>query len=194
MMRWMTLVFLLLLGLQTHAATLVARVDRTELSLDETVELTLETADGTAFGKPDLQPLDSLFKVSGTRQSNQLAGTNGDAQAITQWQVTLQPLQTGYVVIPPLQLGDARSEPITLHVTEPSASDSDLLAPIFIDASLDQEVAYVQAQVLLTLRIYHSVSLYDDSTLSPLQMTMRGCSGWANHALMKKTSMESATA
>ncbi|MDX2352407.1 BatD family protein [Stutzerimonas xanthomarina] len=170
MMRWMTLVFLLLLGLQTHAATLVARVDRTELSLDETVELTLETADGTAFGKPDLQPLDSLFKVSGTRQSNQLAGTNGDAQAITQWQVTLQPLQTGYVVIPPLQLGDARSEPITLHVTEPSASDSDLLAPIFIDASLDQEVAYVQAQVLLTLRIYHSVSLYDDSTLSPLQM------------------------
>ncbi len=171
MMRWMTLVFLLLLGLQTNAATLLARVDRTELSLDETVELTLETPDGTAFGKPDLQPLDGLFKVSGTRQSNQLAGANGEAKAITQWQVTLQPLQTGYVVIPPLQLGDARSEPITLHVTEPSAGDSDLLAPIFIDASLDQEVAYVQAQVLLTLRIYHSVSLYDDSTLSPLQMS-----------------------
>lgn len=171
MMRWMTLVVLLLLGLQTNAATLLARVDRTELSLDETVELTLETADGTAFGKPDLQPLDGLFKVSGTRQSNQLAGANGEAKAITQWQVTLQPLQTGYVVIPPLQLGDARSEPITLHVTEPSAGDSDLLAPIFIDASLDQDVAYVQAQVLLTLRIYHSVSLYDDSTLSPLQMS-----------------------
>ncbi len=171
MMRWMTLVFLLLLGLQTNAATLLARVDRTELSLDETVELTLETADGTAFGKPDLQPLDGLFRVSGTRQSNQLAGANGEAKAITQWQVTLQPLQTGYVVIPPLQLGDARSEPITLHVTEPSAGDSDILAPIFIDANLDQEVAYVQAQVLLTLRIYHSVSLYDDSTLSPLQMS-----------------------
>ncbi|MCQ4320246.1 BatD family protein [Stutzerimonas stutzeri] len=171
MMRWMTLVFLLLLGLQTNAATLLARVDRTELSLDETVELTLETADGTAFGKPDLQLLDSLFKVSGTRQSNQLASVNGEAKAITQWQVTLQPLQTGYVVIPPLHLGDARSEPITLHVTEPSAGDSDLLAPIFIDASLEQEVAYVQAQVLLTLRIYHSVSLYDDSTLSPLHMS-----------------------
>jgi hypothetical protein len=171
MMRWMTLVVLLLLGLQTNAATLLARVDRTELRLDETVELTLETADGTAFGKPDLQPLDGLFKVSGTRQSNQLAGANGEAKAITQWQVTLQPLHTGYVVIPAMQLGDARSEPITLHVTEPSAGDSDLLAPIFIDASLDQEVAYVQAQVLLNLRIYHSVSLYDDSTLSPLQMS-----------------------
>ncbi len=170
MIRWMTLMFVLLVGLPSHAATLVARVDRTELSLDETVELTLETADATAFGKPDLQPLDSLFKVSGTRQNNQLSGSNGEARAVTQWQVTLQPRQTGYVVIPPLRLGEAHSEPITLHVTESSASAADLLAPIFIDASLDQEVAYVQAQVVLTLRIYHSVSLYDDSTLSPLQM------------------------
>ena len=170
MIRRMTLMFVLLVGLPSHAATLVARVDRTELSLDETVELTLETADATAFGKPDLQPLDSLFKVSGTRQNNQLSGSNGEARAVTQWQVTLQPRQTGYVVIPPLRLGEAHSEPITLHVTESSASAADLLAPIFIDASLDQEVAYVQAQVLLTLRIYHSVSLYDDSTLSPLQM------------------------
>lgn len=170
MIRWMTLMFVLLVGLPSHAATLVARVDRTELSLDETVELTLETADATAFGKPDLQPLDSLFKVSGTRQNNQLSGSNGEARALTQWQVTLQPRQTGYVVIPPLRLGEAHSEPITLHVTESSASAADLLAPIFIDASLDQEVAYVQAQVVLTLRIYHSVSLYDDSTLSPLQM------------------------
>lgn len=170
MMRWMTLVLLLLLGAQANATTLTARVDRTQLSLDETVELTLETADATVFGKPDLQPLEGLFKVFGTRQINQLSGANGEARAITQWQVTLQPLQTGYVVIPPLQLGDVRSEPITLHVTESSASSGDLLAPIFIDASLDQEVAYVQAQVVLTLRIYHSVSLYDDSTLSPLQM------------------------
>lgn len=171
MMRWMTWVLLFLLSVQAHASTLTARVDRTQLSLDETVELTLETADSTAFGKPDLQPLANLFKVFGTRQINQLSGANGEARAITQWQVTLQPLQTGYVVIPPLQLGDAHSDPITLHVTEPSISDSELLAPIFIDASLDQDEVYVQAQVVLTLRIYHSVSLYDDSTLSPLQMS-----------------------
>lgn len=171
MKRWMTLVLLLLIGMQAAASTLVARVDRTQLRLDESVELTLETVDATVFGKPDLQPLEGLFKVFGTRQLNQLSGINGETRAITRWLVTLQPRQTGYVVIPPLQLGEAISEPITLHVTEPSASADDLLAPIFIDASLDQEVAYVQAQVVLTLRIYHSVSLYDDSTLSPLQMS-----------------------
>lgn len=171
MMRLMTLVFLLLLGCQASASTLVARVDRTQLSLDETVELTLETNDATVFSKPDLQPLDGLFKVFGTRQVNQLSGANGEARAITQWLITLQPRQAGYVVIPPLQLGDWRSEPITLHVSESSADGGDKLAPIFIDASLDQDSVYVQAQVVLTLRIYHSVSLYDDSTLSPLQMS-----------------------
>ncbi|QGZ30702.1 BatD family protein [Stutzerimonas stutzeri] len=171
MTRLTTLVFLLLLGFQAGAATLTARVDRTQLSLDETVELTLETGDSAAFGKPDLQPLDNLFKIFGSRQVNQLSASNGEARAVTRWLVTLQPRQTGYVVIPPLQLGEWRSEPITLNVTEPSTGGGDTLAPIFIDSSLDQETVYVQAQVVLTLRIFHSVSLYDDSTLSPLQMS-----------------------
>ena len=170
MMRLIALLVLVLLGGQVQAAGLVARVDRTQLSLDETVELTLETSESAVFGKPDLQPLDSLFKVFGTRQVNALSNSGGEARSVTQWLVTLQPRHTGYVVIPPLQLGEWRSEPITLNVSEPGASGSETLAPIFIDSSLDHESVYVQAQVVLTLRIYHSVSLYDDSTLSPLQM------------------------
>ncbi len=171
MKRLMMLVVLILLAGQASAAGLVARVDRTQLSLDETVELTLETSDTAVFGKPDLQPLEGLFKVFGTRQVNQLSGTSGDTRALTQWLITLQPQRTGYVVIPPLQLGEWRSTPITLYVNEPSTDGSETLAPIFIDSSLDHDSVYVQAQVVLTLRIYHSVSLYDDSTLSPLQMS-----------------------
>ena len=171
MMRVATLVLLLLLGCQAHAAELLARVDRTQLSLGETVELTLESRGATLFGKPDLQPLHELFVVSATRQTNQLSSIDGESMTLTRWQVTLQPRQSGYVVIPPLRLEDWQSQPITLHVLESgSTNGSGQLAPIFIDASLDRERTYVQAQVILTLRIYHSVSLYDDSTLSPLQM------------------------
>src|SRR5690606_15060296 len=164
-------IFLLTVTFACQAqAMLVARVDRTQLNLDETVELTLESQDATVFGKPDLAPLESLFNVYGTRQLNQLSSANGETRAITRWLVTLQPRQSGYVIIPPLTLGEWFSEPITLHVREPSAEAQSKLAPVFIDASIDQETVYVQAQVILTLRIYHSVSLYDDSTLSPLQM------------------------
>lgn len=171
MMRLIAFLLLLVLGSQVEAAGLVARVDRTQLSLDETLELTLETSESAEFGKPDLQPLDNLFKVYGTRQLNALSNAGGEARTVTQWLITLQPRHTGYVVIPPLQLGEWRSEPITLNVSEPGTSAGEMLAPIFIDSSLDHDSVYVQAQVVLTLRIYHSVSLYDDSTLSPLQMS-----------------------
>ena len=155
--------------LPAHAMGLVASVDRDQLNSGETVELTLESDDVTLFGKPDLTPLDSLFEVRGTRQVNQLNSISDDNKGTTRWIITLQPKQTGAVVIPPLQVGEYHSQPINLTVTQSVASDNEL-APVFIEASLDQPSVYVQAQALLTLRIYHSVALYDDSSLTPLHL------------------------
>lgn len=165
------LLALLFCTAHAQAAALVASVDRSHLNSGETVELTLESSDATQFGKPDLTPLEPLFEVRGTRQVNQLNTLNGNTQATTRWIITLLPRQNGSVVIPSLQLGDAQSQPITVQVIESQAQDSsNTLAPVFIEASLDQNSVYVQAQAILTLRIYHSVTLYDDSSLTPLQI------------------------
>ncbi|AVO58916.1 BatD family protein [Pseudomonas chlororaphis] len=174
MTRFTTLLLTLVLTLGAFAARaegLVASVDRSRVNSGETVELTLESNNVTLFGKPDLTPLQAQFEVQGTRQVNQLTSLNGDNRAITRWIITLLPKTTGTVVIPPLQLGDVQSQPITLQVLQSaSRSDSAPLEPVFIDASLDQDSVYVQAQAVLTLHIYHSVSLYDDSSLTPLQI------------------------
>ncbi|UVM47908.1 MULTISPECIES: BatD family protein [unclassified Pseudomonas] len=162
---------LLLCTVQAQAAGLVASVDRSRLNSGETVELTLESNDVTQFGKPDLAPLEPLFEVRGTRQVNQLNTLNGNTQATTRWIITLLPRQNGSVVIPSLQLGDAQSQPITVQVIESETQNiRNTLASVFIEASLDQSSVYVQAQAILTLRIYHSVALYDDSSLTPLQI------------------------
>ena len=172
MTRLLCTFFLLLLALPSSAASLNSSIDRASLTLGESVELTLESDDTTLFNKPDLSPLDALFEVIGTRQVNRLTTMDGEARATTRWIVTLQPKQSGYVIIPPLRLGDTQTAPITLHVLEGNGNAAaGQLAPVFIDASLDQESVYVQAQAVLTLRIYHSVSLYDDSSLTPLEMT-----------------------
>ncbi|WP_414058554.1 BatD family protein [Pseudomonas sp. HR96] len=162
---------LALLALPSQAATLVASVDRTRLGAGETVELTLQSNDVTQFGKPDLTALDLDFEVRDTRQVNRPATLDTDAQATTRWMITLLPRHTGTVSIPPLQLGDAKSQAITLQVLVGDDADANNLAPVFIDASLDADSVYVQAQAVLTVRIYHSVALYDDSKLSPLQIT-----------------------
>ena len=156
--------------LPAHALGLVASVDRDQLDSGETVELTLESSDATLFGKPDLTPLDALFEVRGTRQVNHLTNLSDDNKATTRWIITLQPKQSGTVTIPPLQVGDYHSQPIQLTVSPSSARENEL-APVFIESSLDQPSIYVQAQSILTLRIYHSVALYDDSSLTPLLLS-----------------------
>ena len=162
---------LLLWTFNAQAAGLGASVDRSQLSTGETVELTLESSDVTLFGKPDLSSLEPLFEVRGTRQVNQPTTLNGETQATTRWIITLLPKQTGTVVIPALQLGEFSSEPIELQVAPDQVQESpSTLEPVFIEASLDQDTVYVQAQAILTLRVYHSVSLYDDSSVTPLQI------------------------
>ena len=156
--------------LPAHALGLIASVDRDQLDSGETVELTLESSDATLFGKPDLTPLDALFEVRGTRQVNHLTNLGDDNKATTRWIITLQPKQSGTVIIPPLQVGDYHSQPISLTVSPSSARENEL-APVFIESSLDQPSVYVQAQAILTLRIYHSVALYDDSSLTPLLLS-----------------------
>ena len=172
MIRRPTLPLLLaLMAGHAQAANLVASVDRSRLNSGETVELTVESSDVTQFGKPDLTPLDAQFEVSGTRQINQLTTLGGDNHATTRWIITLLPKENGSVVIPPLQVGELKTQPITLQVVETTSKDTAAeLAPVFIEANLDQNAVYVQAQALLTVRVYHSVSLYDDSSLTPLQI------------------------
>ncbi|PCR96221.1 protein BatD [Pseudomonas fluorescens] len=172
MTRFTALLLPLLICTATaQAAGLTASVDRSRLNSGETVELTLESNDVTQFGKPDLTPLEPLFEVRGTRQVNQLNTLNNENRATTRWIITLLPKQNGSVEIPPLKLGETESQPITVQVVESDVhEEKNALDPVFIESSLDQSSVYVQAQAVLTLRIYHSVSLYDDSSVTPLQI------------------------
>lgn len=166
-----TLLLLVLASQASAEAFFFASVDRTRLSEGETVVLTLESTDPTRFGRPDLRPLEADFEVLGSRQVNRLSSLGDTPRATTRWILTLQPRRQGEVVIPPIRLEDAETLPITLTVEAGGqAAGGEALSPVFIDASLDRDSVYVQAQVVLTLRIYHSVSLYDDSSLTPLQM------------------------
>lgn len=172
MIRLLILLLLSLSGPLAHAA-LEASVDRTRLVEGESLELTLETPSAGRLSELDLSPLEAHFEVHGTRQLSLVSQIDGRTSPVTRWVISMTPLRTGFLVIPPLLLGDTSSEPISLHVLSADQAATDRgarLAPVFIDSEVDIETPYVQAQVLLTLRIYHSVSLFDDSTLSGLDI------------------------
>ncbi|MGH1449097.1 MAG: BatD family protein [Pseudomonadaceae bacterium] len=172
MTRLLLWLCLMLLTVPAQAA-LEASVDRTRLVEGETLELTLETEAANRFAQPDLSALEEHFDIRNSRQLSLVSQLDGRTQPVTRWVISLMPKRTGFVVIPPLRLDELVSQPISLQVLtagEAARDNTAQMAPIFIDAEVDTETPYVQAQVLLTLRVYHSVSLYDDSTLTGLDI------------------------
>lgn len=159
---------LLLYITPAQAATFTATVDRTQLNAGESVELILESDDTAQFIAPDLAPLTPFFELLASKQINRFSSVAGAQRPITQWILTLLPKQTGFVIIPPLTLGKLQSAPINLYIKELKEQPIAQLEPVYIDTQLDQEWVYVQAQVVLTLRIYHAIPLFADSNLTPL--------------------------
>ncbi|RRJ84856.1 BatD family protein [Aestuariirhabdus litorea] len=156
------------------AESFVASVDRTQISLGETVELTLRSDKQQFFTTPDLSPLMEHFEILGQRQSSQFTITNGKSVSWTDWIIELRPKRSGFVVIPPIVLEGLATDPITLEVGAAGAQTqtprTDSAAPVFIEGELDREEAYVQQEIIYNLRIYHSVPLFDDSQLSELKI------------------------
>lgn len=164
------LMALLLAARLAEAAGLTASVDRRSLTLGEIVELRLEADTTLLDGRPDLQALEAQFQILETRLLGR-DSAQGDGHHREHLLITLQPRLSGELLIPPLAIGDKRSQAIRLQVMPARPVQAPAtLAAVFIDARLDQPSVYVQAQSLLTVRIFHSVALYDDSQLSPLEI------------------------
>lgn len=103
-------------------APLTAQVDRTELSTDEMLTLTVSlNAAVLSAPRPSLPSLEG-FQVVGSSSSSQISMVNGNVSSQILYLYRLQPYQTGNLVIEPIQVtlnGQTFStEPISVHVTQ----------------------------------------------------------------------------
>mgnify|MGYP001165973457 CR=1 FL=1 len=150
-----------------QAASFTARVDRYELQPGESLLLTLELDQPDYFVDPDISPLQQNFKLLSS-QHQPLVEDNG--QRYSRWLLRLQPRREGNLTIPALRLGELLSAPLRIEVKQRNSSQSVSLEPVYIDSSLDHEELYVQQQAILTVKIHHSVPLFSDGQLSPLNI------------------------
>jgi hypothetical protein len=154
----------LLLSIDASAAV-VARVDRTDIELNESFTLELVTDENIDL-QPDTSPLESDFYVG---QSSQLSNTtivNGQIERSKTWTFVLMPKRAGEILIPPIAIGGQKSQPVRITVSEPSYAPPGE-AEVFITSELDLEQTYVQAQALLTIKIYRSVATRQPTLREP---------------------------
>ena len=170
-MRCMALFAMLLFSVQSLAAV-VTRIDRADIELNESFTLEVVT-DTNIDMQPDVSVLDKDFYVG---QGSQLSNTtivNGQIRRSKTWTYVLMPRTAGKITIPSISVGNESSEPLVITVSEPSYAPPGE-AEVFVTSDVDFNETYVQAQVLLTIKIYRSVATRQpalrDPTLSGIEV------------------------
>jgi len=147
-------------------AAVVARVDRADIELNES--FTLEIISDTNIDmQPDVSILDKDFYVG---QGSQLSNTtiiNGQIRRSKTWTFVLMPKSAGQLTIPSISIGNEHSDPLTIMVSEPSYAPPGE-ADVFVTSEVDFGETYVQAQVLLTVKIYRAVATRQPALREPV--------------------------
>ncbi|MFN2365378.1 MAG: BatD family protein [Desulfurivibrionaceae bacterium] len=139
-------------------AAISATIDRNQIALDETLNLSIVKEDGASFSSPDLTPLEKDFRIVGHNQSSNARFINGSVSSSITLDLSLAPKRSGLLEIPPLSIGNEMTEALQVKVvTQAQPKTKADNTPLFIETELDNDTVPVQAQLILTLRIYWAV-------------------------------------
>lgn len=148
------LALMLLLAPLAEAAGVHAFLDRTHVTLGDTVTLNIQS-DG-ALGTPDLAPLARDFQVLGSSSSSSIAIANGNTTRTQRLGIALKPLHRGTLTIPPLRVGGTTTQPLTLQVgAAPTGGSGKLGDPAFMQAGVASSAPYVGQETVYTVRLFY---------------------------------------
>ncbi|RDI98452.1 protein BatD [Dyella solisilvae] len=154
--------------LSARAADVQATLDRTRVSLGETVTLNLRVNGGGMVQTPDLSALSKDFAVLGTSSNSSISIVNGARSAQVTIGVALRPLHVGTLQIPPLPLAGGVTAPLNLEVVAPDPSAAaDGRKDVFLEAQVDPVAGYVGQQRVYTVRLYFAADLTNGSLEDP---------------------------
>jgi hypothetical protein len=158
--RALSVLALTVLALQAQAQdpVLHASVDRSSVRENESFNYVLR-AEGDLRGEPDTTPLETQFEILNRSASQRIQYVNGQTQQVSEWTFALMPKAAGKFRVPPLHVGSAVSNAVDVDVLPAQNAASDAPADIFMEVTVDPGEAFVQSQVVFTLRLFVGVSI-----------------------------------
>jgi len=138
---------------------LQASVDRTSLTLEETLTLSLRYGKQSLFGKPKFEALEKDFEILSNNHSSKYQFINGRSESLVLWSLTLAPRRAGTLTIPALHYDGEQSQPIEISVGDVPTVSNQVDQPVYLEVTLDKDQAFVQEQLLLTMKLFTSVDL-----------------------------------
>jgi hypothetical protein len=165
-MRVLPILLLILYASGIQAASIRAHLDRNPVTLNESFMLTFDVQ-GDADGEADFSPLEALFDILNRSQGSQIQIINGRMDRTSQWKLTLMARDAGNYTIPTISFGKDRSNSLSLVVQAETADASAQGGSIFLEAELTPQQAYLQSQLVYTVRLLRSVNLRSATLSEP---------------------------
>lgn len=151
-------VLLFLLPLSSWA-DVSASVDRRNISIQDTLLLTLK-ADKRSNASPQLGDLEKDFHILRNSKNSQFSIVNGQSKSTTEWSIELAPKRIGSLEIPGITLGQSQTQAIPITVTKAQAYNGNQQnQPVFIESDIDKNQAFVEEQIIYTVRIFQAIQL-----------------------------------
>ncbi len=145
------------------AATLESEVDRETVIEGESVVLYIT---GTGLGSlPDTSPLLKNFIIVQSGVSSSDSIVNGQRTRGFKIRLELQAKKTGKMAIPALTVDGVSSDSLVVEVVARGTPGVEPRDNAFVELSVDTETPYVQAQVILTLKIFDDGKLQSASPI-----------------------------
>uniref|UniRef100_UPI0028AC31FB BatD family protein n=1 Tax=Stenotrophomonas sp. TaxID=69392 RepID=UPI0028AC31FB len=132
-----------------------AWLDPASTTLGEPVILQVETDQGS----PDFAPLNADFVLGAQGSNRQVQWSNGSMQQRNVYSVTLTPRRSGTLLVPSLQVGSQRTEPLQLQVGTDTVATAQSNAAAFVETDVDDAQPYVQQSVGVVVRLYFASQL-----------------------------------
>jgi hypothetical protein len=144
-------------------AQVTASVDRSNISIDETFQLTISLDETSVFDEPDTSPLTKDFTIVNQQKSSQSSWINGKSNAVTKWVYQLEPKEIGIFTIPSIEVDGEKTQAITVQISPSKYTNSSNgnLQAVFMEATTNKSSVFVQEQLILTLRINSSINLHN---------------------------------
>ena len=163
-------VLCLLLGAWGSAfAELTASVDRSRLNMGDSLTLSISSDEGEDLDDIDLSDLEANFIIAGTSSHSSYNFGSGQSTRTKQRELALFPRRNGRLEIPAFRSGRSSTQPITIDVQK-ADTRLDASKEVYVEAELDRDSTYVQAQLIYTFRLFHSIALEDSPQLTPLKL------------------------
>ncbi|MDQ6974811.1 MAG: BatD family protein, partial [Mariprofundaceae bacterium] len=141
------------------AGSAIASLDRGITSIEESVQLTIHV-DGSADQDPDFSPLQQDFEILSQSQNSSYSFINGHMSRSKDWRITLLPKHVGTLSIPSMSLGNMMTNALVLKVVDASTQvPQSKQQDIFLTMTTASKDTYVQAQILVTVKLFRAVSL-----------------------------------